>query len=53
MYNLSDYIPHSGNEDKVKMGNHKVLAWSLKSGYHFTEAGFCFGDVKIIAIENI
>lgn len=53
MYNLSDYIPYKENKHKVKMGNHSVLAWSLKSGYYFTEFGFCVGDVKIVAIENV
>lgn len=51
MYNLANYIPYLRNEHKVTNGMHKVLAWSNKSGYYFTEAGFCV-DVLIVAIEE-
>ena len=44
MYQLSDYIPYTG---KLTNGSEIVLAWSRKSGYHFLQAGFCIGDVKI------
>ena len=53
MYQLSNFIEYQGNEYKVKMGNHLVLAWGEKSGYYFTQFGFCVGDVKIIGIENV
>ena len=52
MYNLSDFIPFKGNEHLLKNGEHKVLAWSRKDGYYFTQAGFCAGDVKLIALEG-
>lgn len=52
MYNLRNFIEYKSNEHKVTNGMHKVLAWSKKSGYYFTEAGFCV-DVLIIAIEEV
>jgi hypothetical protein len=51
MYNLSDFIPYKGNESKVTNGMHKVLAWSKKDGYYFTEFGFCV-EALVIAIES-
>lgn len=51
MYNLNDFIPFKGNESKVTKGMHKVLAWSKKDGYYFTEFRFCVG-VLVIAIEG-
>ncbi len=52
MYNLSDFTPFKGNEHLLKSGEHKCLAWSRKDGYYFTQAGFCVGDVKLIALEG-
>ena len=52
MYQLSDFIPFQGNENKLVNGEQIVLAWSQKSGYHFIQAEFCIGDVKLIAIEG-
>ena len=52
MYNLSEFIPFKGNESKVTNGMHKVLAWSKKSGYYFTEFGFCVESL-VIAIEEV
>ncbi len=52
MYQLSDFIPFQGNENKLVNGQHIVLAWSQKSGYHFTQAGFCAGGVKIIGVRD-
>jgi hypothetical protein len=50
VYQLSDFIPFKGNE-------HKVLAWSKKSGYYFTEVDFTKSelcvDVLIVAIEEV
>ena len=53
MYNLSDFISFKGNEHLLKNGEHKCLAWSRKDGYYFTQAGFCVGDVLIVAIEEV
>ena len=52
MHNLSDFIEYKGNEHLLKNGEHKCLAWSKKDGYYFTQAGFCVGDVKLIALEG-
>ena len=52
MYSLSDFIPYKSNEHKVTNGMHRVLAWSKKDGYYFTQAVFCVGDVKLIALEG-
>jgi len=49
MYNLSDYIPYTG---QTISGTHKVLAWNKQTGYYFTEAGFCILDTKLIAMED-
>lgn len=51
MYNLRNFIEYKANEHKVTNGMHKVLAWSKKDGYYFTEFGFCV-DVLIVAIEE-
>lgn len=48
MYNLKDYVPYNG---QTISDDHKVLAWSKKDGYYFTEYGFCVFDVKVIAME--
>jgi len=53
MYSLSDFIEYRGNEHLLKSGEHKVLAWSKKDGYYFTQTGFCVGDVKLIALEGV
>ena len=50
MHNLSDYIPYTG---KLTSGSEIVLAWSREAGYHFLQAVFCLGDVRIIAIEEV
>lgn len=50
MYDLADFIPYV--EGTVTNGAHKVLAWTRKAGYYFTQFGFCVGEVKIIAQEN-
>lgn len=52
MYDLANFMPFKGNESKVTNGMHKVLAWSKKDGYYFTEFGFCV-DVLIVAIEEV
>lgn len=49
MYNLKDFIPYTGQSIP---GTHKVLAWSKKDGYYFTELGYCVFDVKVIAMED-
>jgi len=49
MYNLTDFTPYTG---KLTNGSEIVLAWSRKSGYHFLQAGFCVGDVKIIGVKE-
>ena len=49
MYQLADYIPYTG---KLTNGSEIVLAWSRKSGYHFLQACFCLGDVKIIGVKE-
>jgi hypothetical protein len=51
MYNLRNYVEYKGNESKVTNGMHKVLAWSKKDGYYFTEFGFCV-EALVIAIES-
>jgi len=57
MYNLSDFILYKSNEHRVTNGSHKVLAWSKKSGYYFTEVDFTKSelcvDVLIVAIEEV
>ena len=51
MYDLTDFIPYV--EGTVTIGSHKVLAWSKKHGYYFTQYGFCADpEIKIIAQEN-
>ena len=49
MYQLSDFIPYTG---KLTNGSEIVVAWSRKSGYHFLQAVFCVGDVKIIGVKE-
>ena len=49
MYQLTDYIPYTGI---LTNGSEIVLAWNRKSGYHFLQAGFCVGDVKIIGVKE-
>jgi len=52
MYDLANFIPFKGNESKVTNGSHAVLTWSKKSGYYFTEFGFCV-EALVIAIEEV
>ncbi len=49
MYQLTDYIPYTGT---LSIGSEIVLAWDRKSGYHFLQAGYCIGDVKIIGVKE-
>lgn len=50
MYDLVDFIPFENN---LTVGSHKVLAWSKKNGYYFTQYGFCIDPlIKIIAQEK-
>ena len=49
MHSLSEYIPYTG---KLTNGSETVLAWSREAGYHFLQAGFCVGDVKIIGVKE-
>lgn len=51
MYQLEGFIPYDG---EVTSGEHKVLVWSQRTGYYFTQFGFImdFNDVKIVAKED-
>lgn len=51
MYNLSNFKPFDGIVDSGQM---KVLVWTQKQGYFFTEYGFILGleNTKIIAKER-
>ena len=49
MYKLTNFIPYTG---KLTNCSEIVLAWSKKSGYHFLQAGYCIGDVKIIGVKE-
>ena len=49
MYQLTDFIPYTGT---LTNGSEIVLAWSRKSGYHFLQASFCVGDVRIIGVKE-
>jgi len=49
MYNIHDFTPYNGKQTN---DSEIVLAWSKKSGYHFLQAGFCLGDVKIIGVKE-
>ena len=49
LYNLAEYVKYKGQPLTT---SHFCLAWSKKSGYHFLQAGFCVGDVKIIGVKE-
>lgn len=51
MYNLSNFKPFDGIVDSGQM---KVLVWTQKQGYFFTEYGFILDleNNKIIAKEK-
>ena len=53
MHNLSEYIPYIGNEHKVDVGTHPVLAWNKKDGYYFTQFGFCLNCAEVVAILEV
>lgn len=50
-YDLNNFIPFDGI---VRNGEHKVLVWSKKTGYYFTQFGFVVldDDTKLIAKEK-
>ena len=49
MYNLAEYVKYKGQPLATR---HCCLAWSREAGYHFLQAGFCIGDVKIIGVKE-
>lgn len=51
MYVLEGFVPYDGT---VTSGEHKVLVWSERTGYYFTQMGFItdLNDVTIVAKED-
>lgn len=52
MYSLEGFVPF---DEEVSSGEHKVLVWSQRTGYYFTQYGFItdMNDVKIVAKEEL
>jgi hypothetical protein len=51
MYDLANFVPYVKGTPIT--GTQKVLAWSKKDGYYFTEFGFCIDPIVVIAVEDV